>query len=572
MRIGQEYEVAFKSAIAIINSGLIDDIVAENGINVVGGTIIHNGKEYRLEESEIAQQRQQHDYQTTPFTQDGAFWFESVRNPNNENENAAWISFLELIASAYHKKYAISIKKSDTEPELDSKKEAKINEFITKFTETFFSLSGNSFIISKKGTNGNGIKKEKVYGISLRLDISGANSPEPRPILCKVYFSDNGEKIVPLLKDKAEKINNIPIRNSGQVGNEGGDASAIIKRSLGALNDLIENKGGEYRDFGDYMCYGEEDDRVIRAINNRGAHDNDIIYCRRVKVLGIINVETYSYHVMFSQGKTPIFDMLISEDLNDIISLKCANCGDETFVTNNCIEYKVNNKNRRVEIKLDESNFGLDTKTIKEIKESKAFKEHLIQAKCTIMRNNAQNCQRLICATQGFNKEVKGKLEWRCKDCDYPEKVYTDKEGKQHFTEDLAYVCYYADDKRELIPKEDTIACEWCGRSFDKRTHHEKLCEVCATANNLSKNRATNEEKRPYKDAYKENAYMFHPLWRIANMFNEKYCVDKGDEIMVFVVNSRIRKGTSHKYIFKKLSAVGEYGLIKGPQKLDSKK
>ena len=559
MRIGREYKESFESAVKLINSGLLKDSSFFNNNYVYfdgpRNTICFNQQEFQLDEIGSATQREN---KKATFTEEGSSWFESVRNPEIKNENADWISFLENLALTYHKEYSISVQRQKPNANVKKKRE-EATEIVKNVIKNFFAFSEEQLNVSDIE-----IKKEYVFGLSLRLDVCGNNAPEPKPVLCKVYFTKNEKgEIYPLTKEEAETIiQSCDVETSGSEENVKNqeETNAIINESLGALEKLINdsNRGASHvTNFRDYMCCNAIDEKVMKDIHARSAHDNLDIDCRRVAVLGIIHVEWYRYLMVVSLGNMPIFKMTINEDASKI-NLECANCRMGKFVLNNVVKYQEGGFERTTRLNVKEENFGLTDSIIQAIKESKTFQEHLILVECNIRQRNNKRCTNIVCGSQAIRFLEDG--VYKCKDCDYPEIIYTDKEGKKHFTETLGFAC----DQKELIPAEDIALCPCCGRGYDRRTHTGGSCEICDIANKLAKNAFSEEQAIKYKKAYKESAYMFHPVWRFFHMFEKKYCVED-NEMMVFVVKNK-------KYVFDKLSSIGDYGYIAGPKRVDNKK
>ena len=99
--VGSQYKEAFDSACRLVESGCIgsDVRIAKEG----GRKLIDNGT-YLFA---LGDDRADLELDDISMTGEGASWFGVLRGGENKNQNAVWVSFIETLASRYHKRFSL---------------------------------------------------------------------------------------------------------------------------------------------------------------------------------------------------------------------------------------------------------------------------------------------------------------------------------------------------------------------------------------------------------------------------------------------------------------------------------
>lgn len=554
MKVGKEYKAAFNSACELINSNLLKDspLFESKKIYVVGNKekIVVGDRVYQYVEEESEEQGEME----LSFKEDGATWFAAVREGGKENENAAWVDFLQALAAAYHKQYSLMEyrQRARTPREMEQDRKRCLDT-LTRIVKLFFPHIGE---LTELGEFQSG--EEDIYGMSLRLELNGGVG-SCVPVLCKIYFRELNGVMIPLRKELAYEID----KSVGQIADEGNQTAApvnfdsrVIDHTLNSLHSLVR---GEVKDVGfiDCMCYsGEEDEVLVRKLREQGAHESAEFECKDIKVLGISHItwNTQTFDAFMDQR--PVFRATVG--LNQSIRLQCLNCRNADYlIDNDIIRYSVKNakgvmEHKRAYLKHNEENFGLTAVQVQEICDSGLFAQHLMRIACPENCRN-QGCSHIICGTMAVNlgNDREGKPIIKCADCDYPEILYTNAHGEKMYTPMLRY----AKDKAELVRESEAAKCKCCGRYFTKEnfTGKSSLCSFCSS---VEKRMDPEGAKRKYK----RYSRMLSLSLRRKYLRKEKLCYED-DEILLFLL-----AGT--KYVFDKV-AVSEYGFIEKPKKID---
>ena len=164
------------------------------------------------------------------------------------------------------------------------------------------------------------------------------------------------------------------------------------------------------------------------------------------------------------------------------LTLSCLSClSNEDIVDSNRITYTVDGEIKEITLKPDLVDFGLTEEQIEEIKEYSVLKNHFMHIKCSLPNRN-QECKVIKCMSQLFNAGTNDVPLYKCKNCPYPEVVYTALSGEKQYTPSLIF----AKDKMMLvdtrIPETQVEKCACCGRYFTKNSLSNKLCSTCRSA------------------------------------------------------------------------------------------
>ena len=542
--VNRDYEQAFNSIYNLIQGGCLDGAGWK-----VNNEIIDDGVyEYQLSSVYTGKDKTE----KHGFNSDGATWFKALRGVNVENNDAIWTSFIETVGVEYHKRYSVVEYQQQTKTLAEKKKAlAENKEMVDQFIKLFYpDFYKKTEIVEVEGEE----TVEDIYGVAMRIELSGGTGAS-LPVLCKVYFSKAGRTVTPLSSYAAQNIDDnlseiIPeeTNNNQEISGE-----AIIDTTLNAVDNLINDSKFNFADF---ICYSDKADRIaVDNLLSQLSHDAVELECQRVDVLYITHVKASSFLYNVNYLGKPLFKF--NNGLNKALTLYCANCNDdEKLVDSNHLVYEVNGEMKTAILQLGVDDFGLTSQQIDEINESGQLKNHYIKVSCHIP-SRGQECKTLKCKSQLFSVNVgdesNEKLVCKCKDCPYPEVVYTTPLGEKKYTPAMTF----AKDVMCLVDtrNEDGLQvekCSVCGRYFTKGSLKYNKCHTCFVAENGSGTLEQVELYNKYKGLLPLGA-------RMGAISEKKFCVED-EEIILFVLGTK-------KYVFNKLS-VKEKGYFEEPRKI----
>lgn len=539
--VGREYERAFASVCDIVNGGYLED----GGITVSGqgyrreiddGTYV-----YVLGESGGGSAQDE-----IALREDGASWFSSLRGANQTNTNAIWIAFMESVANRYHRRYSLVeyLQKQDDEEEKSQSND--LESYIGNIMGAFFpALTGYETRRLPREESA-----EDIYGLSMRLELSGGTGAAV-PVLGKVYFRRRNKKLLPLCRAEGEGVSDhlSKIVSEGSRQAEHGDTrtdEGIVDTALAALENLISGKSAGY-DFTACLCpSGKTDSDAIEMLRRQTARDERVtLECSAVKVLGVSRIRWNSLGMDVILGRKPVLRFSVA--FGKTISLSCLNCGEgEGLIENNRIHYRMGEEDKTVTIDPSQKKLGLTEKELGEIRENGLFSRHIMFLSCNEnLRNPA--CKRTLCASRAETFTYGKEKIVKCRDCPYPEIVYTGASGQALYTPLLAF----ASDKKELVPKSEIVQCTCCGRSYTAESMRgSSTCSFCLGAA---------EGSKEGRELYRRYAQMLSPFTRLKYVGKKKYCYEDEEKIL-FVLGET-------GYLFDKLDA-GNEGYLPRPVKV----
>lgn len=536
--VNREYEQAFRSICQLIQGGSLNGL----GWSVDNGVIKDGVYEYQLTDVFTDEKEQiRHG-----FEKDGATWFKPLRGEYVQNNDAIWTSFIETVGMEYHKRY--SVLEYQQQPKTKEKKAIDfeynknlVDNFCKSFYPEFFQ---NTEVVEVEGED----TKEDIYGVSLRIELSGGTGAS-LPVLCKVYFSKSGKIMEPIQGFVAQGIdaNLAEIIPEDSENNQTISEDGIIDTTLTAMDNLINNRN---INFADYICYsGESDDKAVQKLLSQLSHDDIELECQRVDVLYITHIKTSISLYDVKYNGRPLFR--VRNDLNRALTLYCANCGShEKLIDVNHISYRVGEEEITVILQPELEDFGLTPEQIVEIKEYSKFKNHFLHISC-FLEGRCQECNAIKCISQLFDADSSEAVLYKCKNCPYPEVVYTTLSGEKKYTPALRFT----KDTMGLVdikdPNVEIEKCSCCGRYFSKSVIKMGLCPTC-----LKSEDDQDEEK---KALYKKYKSLLPLSVRLLSIFAKKFCVED-EELIIFVIGKK-------KYAFNKL-CVKEKGYFDKPSRM----
>jgi len=537
--VNREYEKAFDSICKLIQGGCLNGL----GWSAADGIIDDGTYEYQLSSVYTDKSKAvKHG-----FNEDGATWFKALRGQAVENSDAIWTSFIETVGAEYHKRYSVVEYKQQPKTRIEKERALEENkEIVDLFIKLFYpEFYQKTEVVEVEGEE----NKEDIYGVAMRIELSGGTGAS-LPVLCKVYFSKNGRVVTPISSHSAQGIdvNLAEIIPEDVNDNQIIPGENIIDTTLNAIDNLINNNEVN---FADYICYSDKSDKVaVDNLLDQLLHDAVELECQRVDVLYITHITASSFlYDVYHCGK-PLFRL--NNGLNKALTLYCLNCGArEKLVDSNYITYNVDGVENSIALQLDMHNFGLDAEQIETIKEYSGLKNHYKHVSCPVA-NRGQECKVVKCQSQLFEIANGDEMLCKCKDCPYPEIVYTTILGEKKYTPAMMF----AQDVMSLVDPQTEEGkvekCSSCGRYFTSKSMHSKKCPTCYAAN---KSVGSVEQKQLYRK-YKS----LLPLRvRLGAFIAQKYCVED-DELIIFVLGSK-------KYSFNKL-CVKEKGYFDKPQRM----
>lgn len=562
--VGPEYRESFEQVLNLASAGVIKGVSVEQENKCIisdNMSFVCPSLNRRKSETMSAQQNVEFgekDSQAFSFTQEGSSWFKRLRsNDIKEDDVSIWLSFIDKVATQYHQEYSLLEFKQKSGDANSQEKIDKEKALIKRVFSFFYPQYKSAKVV--KGEEKDRI--QDVYCVSFRMLVY--NSGEAKPILAKVYFRNEDNKMMPLNKAEAIGVNEhlcsqgaVQTDNATEVGATTVDSNAIIDSTLGALDALANATIGGHYNFTDYIIYSntKDEEAVRKLLANSYAEDVELT-CKSVKVLYIAHVKWLStvYNII-NDGDIL---MKVKLGLNSSITMICAKCNG-IIISSNTITSRLDNEDIKVTIDptvpKDNNSFGLDEKDFQILKrmiDEGEISRHLMCLECEKGYGRGK-CSRIVCSDYLEKTVVDGQNEYLCKDCPFPEVIYEISGNRRRHITTLGF----ARDVMDLEECEKLIKCECCGRMFSSNANlsDNRLCKFCNVAEQLA------EGQRDWPAArqlYKRYANMLPLHKRFLHLFSKKYCIEDVD-IISFILGSDI-------YIFDKL-LISEVGFISSPR------
>lgn len=541
--IGKKYEDAFKSICALVKENCVpgEIVTSANGREIVTPA-------YRFVYDDAALGFD--DECAAGMSEEGASWFAPLRGASKDNGTAVWLNLVENVAASYHSRYSLVEFSRETRIVTPTERERyklMVSNVLGRFGLPYSEIVQGSLEDST----------EDIYGVSLRIELNGGTG-QSLPVLCKIYFRKKKEFFVPLYSEEAtqiddylfsaveEKSDNVPHNVAQQT------ASAIIDKVMNALDRLISGEMRDY-DFTSCMAFSNPADaETVAQMVAKGPHDDVTLECRSVKVLGISRAKWTNVVFDVTLNGRRILRSTIG--INDAFSLVCLNCNSGNLIANNLVKCTETHEGTgdvsEVFYRIDPSleDLGISDATLETIAEQSELSRHLMPISCEIPSRTNIPCSRRVCPSQTENFETaNGEVVRVCKNCPYPEMVFTKEDGTRALTRNLSF----ARDLMTMTEKADVKTCSCCGRKFSVLEEDGK-CKFCHAAVDMFADRTA------AKKNYKRFATMLPLGTRLSHLAAKKYCFEEED-VLLFVL------GTD-KYVFDKLGAT-RYGYLAAPRK-----
>ncbi len=542
--IGKEYQSAFDSICVLFENGCIDKSIIERV----------DSAHTRIETSEFVFSYDDtsayiRTEQEIGMTKKGATWFDVFRGGETNNEMAAWHNFIESVSRDYHKNYSLF----ECEYEKEALTERELAKFIRigeDFMRVFYPEMHSISIAELVGE----AATEDVYVINLRVSLSSGTG-ESKPVLAKAFFRRSNDKFKPITSAEAEKMDDFLdsiIENRDGAGVLGTDSS-MIDQSLEALEMLISDS----KTFTKCVMIDEKCDcDAVNAMVKSGPNEHVTLECTEIKPLSISHVRwSNNCFVIANEGK-PVFNMVVSVDGK--ITVNCVGCGAVSIVDSGEI---VTGGGKKILLNTDAKNFGLTDKEILEIKKNSEIAQHYMPITCSeTKRRTGFSCTKYLCKNNAINLGEQENPDYRCKDCPFPESVYTYPDGRRALTKNLVYAL----DKMEMVDKKETFTCSSCKRSFTLDSAQtgvrggKGLCSFCASVLRQSQSLEPTAEK-DYA-LYKRYAQMLPVGVRLKTKASRKSAFERED-VILFVMGEK-------RFMVKKTD-VKNAGTLKSPVEIE---
>ena len=560
--LGSDYKDAFDSARAIIGAGMLSDEMPGCYVDEEG--CIHTGaNEFEFIESDgYGDRSKESDFR---ITADGASWFSSIRRraegslDDSESSNAhLWEEFLTDLSRKYHDKYFLVACKRRASKKGDGSEQDAINEqykeYVTNIMQTFYpAIRDWDFTVPNGGSAG----FDDIYGLSLRMQI-GTGGEKEIPVLGTLYFKQHGpHRMLPLAAEDAEKIES-SLESMDDSGSKDQMINVDIAETNNTLNLLFseltriigEDKLGDH--LVDCLRFDDADSGSLRSLLTRIQNDNKVLVCKQVEILGIshVNWERYAYTVDDKRTGTALFGIVGGIDGKVVMS--CLGCKDNAdLVLSNRVTVQDPETKEKTTFVIDPSvmGLGLSEEDMDTITRSGHFTDHYMNVGsfCGTPRNG-KACSRTLCKSYLIDVETSSGVMHFCRDCSFPEVLYTDEDGVVHYTPNLRFDTQAM--KLVLPEKLSAKPCTVCGR-YVTALHADMYCNLCAKS--IQPNAA---DKKTALINYKKYKNLIPVQKRMAAARKTKLCFED-DELLLFVLDEK-------KFLFHKFW-LDEGGYSKSP-------
>ena len=373
-------------------------------------------------------------------------------------------------------------------------------------------------------------------------------------MLAKIYFHRQGSKFIPYGSGEAKLIDRHITENfdGEQEGMDGTYNSAHLTDTV--VNELDKLVNASDNDISQYVVFTDSvDQEEVERMVEKGPNDKVDLTCMSLTLLNIFHFKWQSdlYYVLLGDKVA----LRARIGLGGRLTISCNTCSNHTPLINaGVITVKLpNGKKSSLTIDPKQEDLNMTASAIKTAKDH-LFSKHVKRIVCTENARCAGGCMRYVCSTDTIEVDSKGGKEYKCRDCGYPEVIFKCDDGVVRYTKDLVFVR----DALTLMPKESTMQCDCCGRTFtkegDKKTY---VCDFCKVADRGIDTIDESQLQRG-KSLYAKYRGMLPLATRIKNAKSKKYCQEDEDCIM-FLIDKSV-------FIFNKDNQ-SESGFLKAPER-----
>ena len=538
IHIGNEYCKTFDSIVRLYEEGCVEDGVITR---IDGDRIITPSHEFVLSRGRASKAGAE---KAALINENGATWFGAFRGEKLKNDTAEWLMFVETIKEHFHRNYSVleyrpKIKKLSKEY-VDSQIKL-INNVLKCFYEGF------AFEV-KRADERDGL--EDVYGASFRMEITDGTG-EAVPVLGKIYFRKKGASFIPFGKDEAELIDAHITKNF-----DGEEESENFLQNSVELTDTVVNEldklvNSKDNDISSNLVFTDLTDKsAVELMVEKGPNENVELTCLSLSLLNIFHFK----------WRSDIYDILLEDrvalkanvGLGGRLTITCNSCSEKTpLIESGKITLNVKGVQKSVNIDAAREDLNLTNAAIGLAKEY-LFSKHLKRISCSENARLAGICTKYVCDNDTVMIDSQKGAICKCKNCPHPEVIFKCDDGAVRYTSDLVFVR----DAMTLMPKEQTVECDCCGRTFTKDSDKNGyICDFCKVAE-LGLDSLDDTEYTRGKNLYRKYRGMLPLTTRIKGAKLKKYCQEDEDCIM-FVIDKDV-------YIFNK-DCSSDSGFLKTP-------
>ncbi|MDE5755820.1 MAG: hypothetical protein K2I23_01870 [Clostridia bacterium] len=538
IHIGNEYCKTFDSIVRLYEEGCVEEGVITR---IDGDRIVTPSHEFVLSRGRASKAGAE---KAALINENGATWFGAFRGEKLKNDTAEWLMFVETIKEHFHRNYSVleyrpKIKKLSKEY-VDSQ-----IKLIDNVLKCFY--EGFAFEI-KRADERDGL--EDVYGASFRMEITDGTG-EAVPVLGKIYFRKKGASFIPFGKDEAELID-AHITNSF----DGEEESENFLQNSVELTDTVVNEldklvNSKDNDISSNLVFTDLTDKsAVELMVEKGPNENVELTCLSLSLLNIFHFK----------WRSDIYDILLEDrvalkanvGLGGRLTITCNSCSEKTaLIESGKITLNIKGVQKSVTIDATREDLNLTNAAIGLAKEH-LFSKHLKRISCSENARLAGICTKYVCDNDTVMIDSQKGAVCKCKNCPHPEVIFKCDDGAVRYTSDLVFVR----DAMTLMPKEQTVKCDCCERTFTKDSEKkEYICDFCKVAE-LGLDSLDDTEFTRGKNLYRKYRGMLPLITRIKGVKLKKYCQEDEDCIM-FVIDKDV-------YIFNK-DCPSDSGFLKSP-------
>lgn len=540
IHIGSEYGKTFDSIVKLYEEGCVQEGVI---VKIDGDRIVTPSHEFLLSRGRASKTGAE---RAALINENGATWFGSFRGEKLKNDTAEWLMFVETVKEHFHRNYSV-LEYRPKLRQLSQEYIATQKKLIDNVLKCFY--DGYVFDI-KRADERDGL--EDVYGASFRMEITDGTG-EAVPVLGKIYFRKKGTKYVPFSKEEASYIDEHITKNfdaEEESENFLQNSAELTDTVVNELDKLVNSSNSDISSnivFTDYV-----DKSAVELMVEKGPNDNVELTCLSLNLLNIFHFK----------WRSDIYDILLDDKvvlrasvgIGGVLTVTCNSCSQKTtLIDSGKITLTVDGVQKSVMTDASKEGINLSPAAIETAKKY-LFSKHLKRISCNENARLAGVCVKYACVGDTVNISAKDGVVCKCKNCPHPEVVFKCDDGVVRYTKDLVFVR----DAMTLMPKEDTVQCDCCGRTFTKDGDKKKyVCDFCKIAE-TGIDSLDDTEFTSGKNLYRKYRGMLPLTKRIKSIKHKKYCREDEDCIM-FVIDKDV-------YIFNK-DCQNESGFLKAPER-----
>lgn len=538
IHIGNEYSKTFDSIVKLYEEGCVEDGVISK---IDGDRILTPSHEFVLSRGRASKVGIE---KTALINENGATWFGTFRGEKLKNDTAEWLMFVETIKEHFHRNYSVL----EYRPKIKELSKEYIDsqvKLIENILNCFY--EGYAFEIKRAGEKDG---MEDVYGASFRMEITDGTG-EAVPVLGKIYFRKKNSKFIPYSKEEAELIDAHITKNF-----DSEEESERFLQNSADLTDTVVNELDKLVNYGNndissnLVFTDATDKEAVELMVEKGPNDNVELTCLSLSLLNIFHFK----------WRSDIYDILLEDrvvlkanvGIGGTLTLSCNACSQKTILID-CSKITLNIKGTLKSVVIDPKLEDLNlTKSAIETAKDYLFSKHLKRISCNENARIAGVCTRYVCHNDTVMISSADGQICKCKNCPHPEVIFKCDDGEVRYTKDLVFVR----DAMTLMPKDKTIECSCCGRTFTKVGKKKQfVCDFCKIAD-IGLDSLDETEYKKGNKLYRKYRDMLPLPVRMRSIKLKRYCQEDEDCIM-FVIGK-------NAYIFDK-DCKSDSGYLKKP-------